>query len=184
MMTHWNNSLSSLSLPRRRQIWRRRRAYEGRCCPIHWLSSDLGSWCVNQGKLLVASWCGDFGIFFRFVRQRAYEGRCCHIHWLSTDLGSWFVNQEKQLAGSSCGDFGIFFWFVVWFLQPYGLLVKNCKPVLHGVMPQAMLLQRFPRFKRRVAIAVFKPWYGNCRCLCSFVVGSVQFSISKGWRII
>lgn len=29
------------------------------------------------------------------------------------------------------------------FLQPSGLVAKDCKPALHGVMPQPMLLQHY-----------------------------------------
>jgi hypothetical protein len=58
----------------------------------------------------------------------------------------------------------------IWFLQPSVLVVKDCKPVLLGVFPQADVFSAVARSrcKQRVFFAVFKALYDDGVCRCPF----------------
>ena len=71
------------------------------------------------------------------------------------------------------------------FLQPSGLLVKNCKSMLLGVFPQPILFQRlfdWSRCLRRVIIVVFKLFVGErfCKHLSFFYLISACFNVWHG----
>jgi hypothetical protein len=72
-------------------------------------------------------------------------------------------------------------------LQPTGLVVQNCKVVLHGVMPQPMFLQRFVDLVSSSEWLLRSVKHGTTMAFAnwpSFDVDSMQFSISDERRAI
>lgn len=116
-------------------------AHQGRPTP----TTDMVS-TRSMAILLVNTSLGDFQcskwsqpfLTSKIKKRRAYEGRCYHICRLSSVLedgvlikASRWLNLGVAISTSSCE----FFCDMTWLLQPSGLVVNDCKFMLHGVMP-------------------------------------------------